>query len=235
MSVTLTEKAAGEVKRIIDEQGNGQDLVLRIGVQGGGCSGFSYSLNFDTETNETRPGRRILRRPAGDGEEVRPVPRRHGHRLHRRPRPPRLRLQQPERGQELRLRQLVPGLTERPDSIAIRVGRSGAASGHSPSRFKASPGPSGAEPGIDDAVGGPSALVEVDDAPGGHLGHAGHRQGVDPRRCAGWRRRWAASAGLVGRRRLDFGRRRAPRRRAWPTVRASCRSRPRRPARPGRC
>lgn len=52
MSVTLTEKAASEVKRIIDEQGNGQELVLRIGVQGGGCSGFSYSLNFDSEVSE---------------------------------------------------------------------------------------------------------------------------------------------------------------------------------------
>jgi iron-sulfur cluster assembly protein len=52
MSVTLTEKAASEVKRIIEEQGNGQELVLRIGVQGGGCSGFSYSLNFDAETSE---------------------------------------------------------------------------------------------------------------------------------------------------------------------------------------
>ncbi|RUL83384.1 HesB/IscA family protein [Tautonia sociabilis] len=54
MGVTLTEKAASEVKRIIEEQGNGQQLVLRVGVQGGGCSGFSYSLNFDSETDEER-------------------------------------------------------------------------------------------------------------------------------------------------------------------------------------
>jgi iron-sulfur cluster assembly protein len=52
MSVTLTEKAAGEVKKIISEQNLPEGTVLRVGVQGGGCSGFSYSLNFDTQTTE---------------------------------------------------------------------------------------------------------------------------------------------------------------------------------------
>lgn len=52
MSVTLTEKAAGEVKKIITEQNLPDDTVLRVGVQGGGCSGFSYSLGFDNSTSE---------------------------------------------------------------------------------------------------------------------------------------------------------------------------------------
>ena len=52
MSVTLSEKAALEVKRIIEEQGTPEGVVLRIGVQGGGCSGFAYSLNFDTATSD---------------------------------------------------------------------------------------------------------------------------------------------------------------------------------------
>jgi len=52
MSVTLTEKAAGEVKKIIAEQNLPDGTVLRVGVQGGGCSGFAYSLNFDTATSE---------------------------------------------------------------------------------------------------------------------------------------------------------------------------------------
>lgn len=52
MSVTLTEKAAKEVQRIIEEQGAGEEMFLRVGVQGGGCSGFSYSLNFDTQSSE---------------------------------------------------------------------------------------------------------------------------------------------------------------------------------------
>ncbi len=52
MSVTLTEKAANEVKKIITEQSLPSETVLRVGVQGGGCSGFSYSLGFDTATSE---------------------------------------------------------------------------------------------------------------------------------------------------------------------------------------
>ncbi|CAN5690214.1 iron-sulfur cluster assembly accessory protein [soil metagenome] len=52
MGVTLSEKAAKEVQKVIEEQGLSNETVLRIGVQGGGCSGFSYSLNFDTETSE---------------------------------------------------------------------------------------------------------------------------------------------------------------------------------------
>ncbi len=52
MSVTLTERAAGEVKRVMTEQSVPGEAVLRIGVQGGGCSGFAYSLGFDTETGD---------------------------------------------------------------------------------------------------------------------------------------------------------------------------------------
>jgi iron-sulfur cluster assembly protein len=52
MSVTLTEKAAGEVKKIITEQNLPDSTVLRVGVKGGGCSGFSYSLDFDTDASE---------------------------------------------------------------------------------------------------------------------------------------------------------------------------------------
>ncbi len=52
MSVSLTEKAANEVKKIIVDQSLPDETVLRVGVQGGGCSGFSYSLGFDTATSE---------------------------------------------------------------------------------------------------------------------------------------------------------------------------------------
>lgn len=53
MPVTITEKAANEVKRIMQE-GN-QDLdatMLRVGVAGGGCSGFQYNLTFDQAVDE---------------------------------------------------------------------------------------------------------------------------------------------------------------------------------------
>jgi iron-sulfur cluster assembly protein len=52
MVVTLTEKAAGEVKRIIADQKIESDAFLRVGVAGGGCSGFSYALNFDKAYDE---------------------------------------------------------------------------------------------------------------------------------------------------------------------------------------
>lgn len=52
MSVTLTEKAATEVKRIMQEQKLEEGTVLRVGVTGGGCSGFQYSLGFDRNFDE---------------------------------------------------------------------------------------------------------------------------------------------------------------------------------------
>lgn len=52
MPVSLSEKAAQEVKKILTEQNLPEGTVLRVGVKGGGCSGFSYSLDFDTNTSE---------------------------------------------------------------------------------------------------------------------------------------------------------------------------------------
>ena len=53
MAITLTENAALEVKKVIEEQ-KMDDVLLRIGVAGGGCSGFSYSLGFDKEYDEEK-------------------------------------------------------------------------------------------------------------------------------------------------------------------------------------
>ncbi|CAI4033514.1 iron-sulfur cluster insertion protein IscA [Nitrospira tepida] len=44
--ITLTESAVKEVKRLLDLQGITEG-GLRLGVKGGGCSGLSYTLNFD--------------------------------------------------------------------------------------------------------------------------------------------------------------------------------------------
>lgn len=52
MNVTLTEKAAKEIATIIEQQELDKDSVrLRLGVKGGGCSGFSYVLDL-TETQK---------------------------------------------------------------------------------------------------------------------------------------------------------------------------------------
>ena len=50
--ITLTEKAANEVKRILQAQNLPEETALRVGVRGGGCSGLSYSLNFDALEHE---------------------------------------------------------------------------------------------------------------------------------------------------------------------------------------
>jgi iron-sulfur cluster assembly protein len=52
MALKLTEKAAGEVKRIMAEQKLPETAVLRVGVRGGGCSGFEYALGFDPAADE---------------------------------------------------------------------------------------------------------------------------------------------------------------------------------------
>lgn len=49
MGVILTERAAEEVQRIIEHQKLTDGTVLRVGVTGGGCSGFSYALGFDDQ------------------------------------------------------------------------------------------------------------------------------------------------------------------------------------------
>jgi len=47
MAITLSETAAREIKTIIDQQELDSDKVrLRVGVKGGGCSGFSYILDL---------------------------------------------------------------------------------------------------------------------------------------------------------------------------------------------
>jgi len=52
MGIVLTEQAAAEVKRIIEDQKLEEGTVLRVGVTGGGCSGFSYALGFDKNFDE---------------------------------------------------------------------------------------------------------------------------------------------------------------------------------------
>ncbi|MFN4258912.1 MAG: HesB/IscA family protein [Gemmataceae bacterium] len=55
MAITLTEKAANEVKRIIAEQNLNNDhekVYLRLRVVGGGCSGFQNKLDLDLNVND---------------------------------------------------------------------------------------------------------------------------------------------------------------------------------------
>jgi len=47
--LSITEDALKRIKLIQSQEGNG---FLRITVDGGGCSGFSYSFNFDNKQLE---------------------------------------------------------------------------------------------------------------------------------------------------------------------------------------
>ena len=48
MALALTEKAVKQVKQLMEAQ-RLENVYLRMGVKGGGCSGLSYSLEFDNE------------------------------------------------------------------------------------------------------------------------------------------------------------------------------------------
>jgi iron-sulfur cluster assembly accessory protein len=53
--VNLSDKAAEKVKEIRGEEAIEESYALRLKVQGGGCSGFSYDLYFD-QVQETDRG-----------------------------------------------------------------------------------------------------------------------------------------------------------------------------------
>jgi iron-sulfur cluster insertion protein len=45
-ALSLTENAARKVRQLLDQQGRSTH-VLRVYIQGGGCSGFQYGFNFE--------------------------------------------------------------------------------------------------------------------------------------------------------------------------------------------
>jgi iron-sulfur cluster assembly protein len=59
MAIKLTERAAVEVQRVKDEQKLEQEMFLRIGVAGGGCSGFNYTMGFDNSFDAKRDSKFI--------------------------------------------------------------------------------------------------------------------------------------------------------------------------------
>ena len=49
--LVFADSAAAKVAALITEEGN-SNLKLRVFIQGGGCSGFSYGFRFDENTND---------------------------------------------------------------------------------------------------------------------------------------------------------------------------------------
>ena len=76
--VELTDIAATKVREFMDAQGTTGEVGLRVGVRGGGCSGFQYALALDEKREEDHvfdsSGIRVLVDPASlryvDGSTV---------------------------------------------------------------------------------------------------------------------------------------------------------------------
>jgi len=75
--LTITERAAKRIGQILKSEGDG--AMLRISVEGGGCSGFQYKFNVernkaDDDTVISRDAVMVLLDPASvpflDGSEV---------------------------------------------------------------------------------------------------------------------------------------------------------------------
>ena len=45
--ITITESAAAKIRDLMAEDPDSEGGVLRVAIQGGGCSGFQYELGFD--------------------------------------------------------------------------------------------------------------------------------------------------------------------------------------------
>ena len=51
--IIISDRAAREIKKVMQENNIPETAGLRMGVKGGGCSGFSYMLGFDESSHET--------------------------------------------------------------------------------------------------------------------------------------------------------------------------------------
>ena len=69
-NVSVTPQAVDAIARQIKKRGGGA-TTLRLGIRGGGCSGFSYVIEFDDAAPRGRD--RVLEYVASDGTPVRVV------------------------------------------------------------------------------------------------------------------------------------------------------------------
>jgi iron-sulfur cluster assembly protein len=51
--INISDRAAKEIKKVMAENNIAETAGLRMGVKGGGCSGFSYMLGFDENSHDT--------------------------------------------------------------------------------------------------------------------------------------------------------------------------------------
>jgi iron-sulfur cluster assembly protein len=71
MSVIITESAAREINAIVNQQGlDPEKIRLRVGVKGGGCSGFSYILDLTEVQKDSDELWEFRYRASEDGKSV---------------------------------------------------------------------------------------------------------------------------------------------------------------------
>lgn len=52
-AIHLTERAAKQIRKLLEKEGVSPEVGgLRVGVQGGGCSGLSYAMRLDTQSRD---------------------------------------------------------------------------------------------------------------------------------------------------------------------------------------
>src|SRR5579871_6826586 len=69
-AITVTPKAVEAISRQMKKRGT-MDTSLRVGIRGGGCSGFSYVIEFHDGPPHARD--RVIEQVASDGTPVRVV------------------------------------------------------------------------------------------------------------------------------------------------------------------
>jgi len=52
MGITMTQRAADKIKKVFARHDMPPDACLRVGIKGGGCSGFSYTLDVTDKPAE---------------------------------------------------------------------------------------------------------------------------------------------------------------------------------------
>ena len=50
--ITVSERAAVQVNSLMETEGLNNEYFIRVSVVGGGCSGLSYKMDFDNESQE---------------------------------------------------------------------------------------------------------------------------------------------------------------------------------------
>lgn len=56
MSISISQTAAERIKQIHAEQFPDQQMIVKVGVESGGCSGLTYALSFDEDVDSNIDG-----------------------------------------------------------------------------------------------------------------------------------------------------------------------------------